>query len=275
MLFSRKNRPVVIIVLAVLLTVILLIYNVRYPNESGFLRKLVLETSAPVDHFFRTPIDAVHEVWQRYLFLVGLEEDNRRLKKENDRLSSQVVQYREAHYENLRLQKLMGIQADLEEATMPARVIGSDQKSVLKTILINRGSAHGLKKDLPVVTDLGVVGRIIETSWNVSRVLLLTDANSNIDALVQSNRIQGILQGAGAAGCSLKYIAKTEDVKAGDLVLTSGIAAAFPKGLLLGVVTRADKKDSGLFQKIDVSPAADVARLEEVLVLIRKESRGK
>jgi rod shape-determining protein MreC len=154
-------------------------------------------------------------------------------------------------------------------------VIGSDQKSVLKTILINRGTSHGLKKDCPVVTDQGVVGRIIETSWHVSRVLLMTDANSNIDALIQSNRVQGILQGAGAAGCTLKYVSKTEDVKTGDLVLTSGLSAAFPKGRLLGVVHRADKKDSGLFQKIEVSPAVDFSRLEEVLVLVVKQGNEK
>jgi rod shape-determining protein MreC len=125
-----------------------------------------------------------------------------------------------------------------------------------------------VRKDLPVITDQGVVGRVIETSWHVSRILLVTDTNSNIDGLIQSSRVQGILQGAGASGCALKYVAKTEDVKAGDVVLSSGLVVTFPKGLMLGVVTRADKKDSGLFQKIDVAPAVDFARLEEVLVLL-------
>lgn len=275
MLFSRKNRPVIIICLVAVFTVVLLIYSARHPYESGFFRKLVLETSAPLDHFIRTPINAVHQVWQRYIFLVGLGDENRRLKKEYDRLTNQVVQYREAYHESLRLQRLLGLRGQLSHATVPATVIGSDQKSVLKTILINRGTAHGLKKDLPVVTDQGVVGRVIETSWNVSRVLLLTDANSNIDALIQSNRVQGILQGAGAAGCTLKYVSKTEDVKNGDLVLSSGLAMTFPKGLLLGVVTRADKGDPGLFQKIEVSTAVDFSRLEEVLVLLVKQDAEK
>ena len=267
MLFSKKNRPVIIISLVLLLTAVLLFYSARHPYENGFLRKLVLETSAPLDHFFRTPIKAVHQVWQRYIFLVGLGDENRRLKKENDQLTSQVVQYREAYFENLRLQKLLGLRNALNCATVPARVIGSDQKSVLKAILIDRGTVHGLRKDLPVMTDRGVVGRIIETSWHVSRVLLMTDTNSNIDALIQSNRVQGILQGADATGCVLKYVAKTEDVKIGDIVLSSGLAPAFPKGLLLGVITRVDKNDSGLFQRIEVAPAIDFSKLEEVLVI--------
>ena len=146
--------------------------------------------------------------------------------------------------------------------------MGSDHKSVLKTILINQGTAHGLRKDLPVIADQGVVGRVIETSWNVSRVLLLTDANSNIDVMIQSNRVQGILQGGGAAGCTLKYVAITEEIKVGDVVLSSGLGLNFPKGLLMGVVSRVDKKEAGLFQKIEVKPTVDFSRLEEVLVII-------
>jgi rod shape-determining protein MreC len=275
MLFSKKNRPVVIISFVILLAFVLLIYGSRNRGESGFLRKMVLESASPIDHFFRTPVDAVQRAWKRYIFLVGLVEENRRLHKENDQLTNRLIQYREAYQESLRLQKLLKFQDELNLETLPARVIGSDQKSVLKTILIDRGTAHGVKKDCPVVTDQGVVGRIMETSWHVSRILLMTDANSNIDALIQSNRVQGILQGAGAAGCTLKYVAKTEEVKAGDLVLTSGLSPAFPKGLLLGVVSRADKKDSGLFQKIDISPVVDFSRLEEVLVLMHKKGDEK
>ncbi|MDD5168177.1 MAG: rod shape-determining protein MreC [Syntrophales bacterium] len=275
MLFPKKNRPVIIISLVAVLTVVLLVYSARHPYESGFFRKLVLEMSAPLDYVFRTPSNAVSRVWQRYIFLVDLESENRRLKKENDQLTSQVVQYREAYQESLRLQKFLGLVDHAGYTTVPARVIGRDQKSVLKTVLINRGTSHGLNKDSPVITDRGVVGRVIETSWHVSRVLLLTDANSNIDAFIQSNRVQGILQGAGTTGCNLKYVAKTEDIKADDAVLTSGLDIIFPKGLLLGVVIRADKTDSGLFQRIEVVPAVDFSRLEEVLVLVIKQDNGK
>lgn len=267
-MFPRKNRSVAVISLVAILLIVLLAYSARHPYEGSFFRRLVLEMSAPLDHFFRTPIHAVHQVWQRYIFLIGLGDENRRLKQENDRLTNQLVLYREAYYEGLRLQKLLGMQSDLTYKSVPARVIGGDQKSVLKTILINRGTSDGVKKDFPVMTDRGIVGRVIETAWHVSRVLLLTDANSNIDAFVQSNRVQGVLQGTGALGCNLKYVSKTEDVKAGDMVLTSGLVATFPKGLILGVVARADKQDGGLFQKIEVTPVVDFSRLEEVLVLL-------
>ncbi len=113
-----------------------------------------------------------------------------------------------------------------------------------------------------------MVGRIIETSWHASRVLLLIDENSNIDALIQRSRAQGILQGAGAAGGNLKYISRTEEVLTGDVVLSSGLAGVFPKGLLLGTVTGVSRKEGGLFQKIDVAPAVDFGKLEEVMAVI-------
>jgi rod shape-determining protein MreC len=119
----------------------------------------------------------------------------------------------------------------------------------------------------------GVVGRITESTWHASRVLLVADENSNIDALIQRTRSQGILQGAGYAGCILKYVSKSEDVRPGDMVITSGLGGIFPKELLLGVVTKVEKGRSGLFQQVDVAPAVDFSKLEEVLVLVGVEKK--
>jgi rod shape-determining protein MreC len=108
----------------------------------------------------------------------------------------------------------------------------------------------------------------------VSRILLLIDESSHIDALLQEGRQQGILQGAGSREYYLKYIPKTETVKVGDVVLSAGLSGVFPKGLLLGVVTSADKNDPSMFQKVRVAPCVDFTKLEEVVVfLIEKDGR--
>ncbi len=197
-----------------------------------------------------------------------LEDENRRLQQENAVLNDQINRYREGYLEGIRLRKLLDIKDDFKHRTVVARVIDNDRTTLFKTLLINKGTADGLKVGLPVLADRGVVGRIIETSWHASRVLLMIDDNSNIDALIQRSRAQGILQGAGSAGCNLKYISRVEDVRTGDVVLSSGLAGVFPKGLLLGVVTGASRREGGLFQKIDVSPAVDFSKLEEVLALV-------
>ncbi len=264
----KKYRAFTVILIAAVVSSLILLIGARSSSDTGLLRKFVLDVAGPIEQIVRAPMDKIVEIWSRYLFLVGMETENRRLKKENDRLQNQLLQYREGYLEGLRLQKLLALKEQSEYQALPARIIGIDQKSLLKTILINKGSAHGVRNGLPVINDQGVVGRIIETSWHVSRVLLITDGNSNVDALVHGSRVQGILQGTGAKRCVLKYIVKTEDIRDGDLVVSSGMTEVFPKGLLLGTVLRADKKDPGLFQRIEVVPAVDFTRMEEALVLL-------
>ncbi len=275
MSIPKKYRPVAIFILFIAFSVIILILSTKMPSDTVYPRRFILDVTAPVERLIRIPLDKTINVWNRYLFLVGLGDENLRLKKENDRLKNQLLKYQEGYLEGLRLQKLLTLKDRSDYVFTTARVIEIDQKSLIKMILINKGTSHGISKGLPVMNDQGVIGRVIETSWHVSRVLLISDGNSNIDALVQGTRVQGMLQGSGTMRCILKYIAKTEDVKAGDLVVSSGMTEVFPKGLLLGTVIRADKKESGLFQRIEVVPAVDFTRLEEVLVLMVGDKKKK
>ena len=275
MSIPKKYRPIAIVILFIVFSIILLFLSTKMPSDTGYPRKFILDVVAPIERLIRIPLDETITVWNRYLFLVGLGEENRRLKRENDQLKNQLLLYQEGYLEGQRLQKLLTIKDQSDYVSMTARVIGMDQKSLIKTILINKGTSHGIRNGLPVINEQGVLGRIIETSWHVSRVLLISDGNSNIDALVQGTRVQGMLQGSGAMRCMLKYIAKTEEVKTGDPVVSSGMTEIFPKGLLLGTVIRADKKDSGLFQRIEVVPAVDFTRLEEVMVLMVTEKKKK
>ncbi len=268
MLFPKKHQSIIIACLLVIISLIILSYSMKQPNKDGFFRRLVLEATAPLADMITVSFKGLNEVWKRYIILVGMEEENRRLKKDNALLTQEIIQYREGYLEGIRLQKLLALQEKVKYPTITARVIDRDQTSIIKTILINKGTSHGLRVDLPVVADQGVVGRIIEASWHASKILLLIDENSNIDALVEETRIQGILQGGGSSGCSLKYIPKTETVALGNIVISSGLSGLFPKGLLLGVVKNVDKTNSGLFQKIDIAPFVDFARLEEVTVIV-------
>ena len=267
MLFPKKYQPIIIACLLVIISIVMVSYSVKRPTSIGFFRKLVLETAAPLANTISSSFRGLNEAWKRYIFLVGMEDENRRLKKENASLTQDIAYYREGYLEGIRLQKLLALKEKINYPTIVARVISRDQTSIIKTILIDKGTSHGMKVDLPVIADQGVVGRIVEASPHVSKILLLIDVNSNIDSMVQESRIQGILQGASSRGCSLKYIAKTETVSPGNIVISSGLSGVFPKGLLIGAVTNVDKTDSGLFQKIDVAPFVDFARIEEVMII--------
>ena len=268
MLIPRKYQSIVVATILLIVSLTILSYSAVRLSETGFLRKIVLETAAPVQDAINVSLKSLHDAWNRYLFLVGLEEENKRLRRDKALLGEELNRYREGYLEAIRLQKLLDIKNGFPYRTIAARVIDSNRTSLFKTLLINKGTAEGLRVGLAVLSDQGVVGRIIETSWHASRVLLMIDENSNIDALIQRSRAQGILQGAGPAGCNLKYISRTEEVLPGDVVLSSGLAGVFPKGLLLGTVTVVSHKEGGLFQKIDVAPAVDFGKLEEVLALV-------
>ncbi len=268
MLLPKKHQPLIIACLLVVISLIILSYSVKQPTSVGFFRELILETAAPLAGMITVSFKDIAGVWKRYILLVGLEDENGRLKRDNALLIQEINRYREGYLENIRLQKLLSLKERTNHHTIAATVIGKDQTSIVKTILINKGTSHGLRLDLPVIADQGVVGRIVETSAHVSRVLLLIDENSNSDALIQESRIQGILQGAASLGCSLKYVPKTETVSVGNIVVTSGLSGLFPKGLLLGVVKNVEKTDSGLFQQIAVAPFVDFSKLEEVMVIV-------
>lgn len=268
MILPKKYRSIAVAIALLLVSLSILSYSAVRLSETGLLRKMVLEIAAPVEDAINRSLKGLHDTWNRYLFLVGKEDENRRLRRENAVLNDLLNCYREGYLEGMRLRKLLDIRAGLDHRTVAAKVIDNDRTSLFKTILINKGTTEGLRVGLPVLSDQGVVGRIIETSWHASRVLLLIDENSNVDALIQRNRVQGILQGAGSAGCNLKYISRVENVQTGDVVLSSGLAGVFPKGLLLGFVTGTSGAEGSLFQKIDVAAAVDFGKLEEVLVPI-------
>ena len=113
----------------------------------------------------------------------------------------------------------------------------------------------------------GVVGQVVAVSTHAARVMLVADTNSGVDVLVQRSRVQGIAAGAIENGCILKYVQRGSDVAVGDTVITSGLDGIFPKGYPVGAITRVDARESRMFQEVEVKLSADLARVEEVLVV--------
>jgi rod shape-determining protein MreC len=157
----------------------------------------------------------------------------------------------------------------LRVTTMAASVIGEDGAPWFKTIIIDRGEVDGLREGMAVLTSEGVVGQLLKVAARSSRVMLLTDNASAIASVVQRSRARGVVKGKGGGQCVLDFAVHDEDVKVGDMVVTSGIGDVFPKGMPVGEVTMVKKGDFGIFQSIEVRPAVNITRLEEVLVLLQ------
>ncbi|NPU83120.1 MAG: rod shape-determining protein MreC [Syntrophaceae bacterium] len=269
----KRKKNLIILALFLLLTLAMISYHLRFPDRPGPVRIAVFEITGPVQSALTTSFHALQNAWTDYLHLIGLRQKNRELEKKNDELTNELTRYREGYLEAHRLQALFNMQQELKIPSVAARIIDKSQATLFKTVLLDKGTAAGVRTGQPVVSSKGVAGFVIEASPNVSKVLLITDEKSNIDALIQRTRAEGILQGDGSGGGRLKYLSNLEEVQAGDIVLTSGLSGRYPKGLVLGSVTAFDKKADSLFQKIEVIPATDFSRLEEVLVLVYKQKK--
>lgn len=275
MFFLRKYKTAILIIALLVIALMMLSLNLKYGAERGFFSKIVLQAVAPVQKGLNASIKSIRDAWLRYIFLVGIEEENKNLKKKINELKSVIISYQEGYLEAQRLKKLLSLTDDYNYNFIPARVIGREQAALSKTILINKGTVQGLKAGMPVVVPPGLIGRLVNVSWHASKALLFIDENSNIDAIVQRTRMQGIISGAGSRGLILKYISKTQDVQEGDVIVSSGMGGVFPKGLLIGQVSHVDRLEASLFLKINVAPFVDFSKLEEVLVLASPENKTK
>ncbi len=151
-----------------------------------------------------------------------------------------------------------------------AGLIGIDPSNLIHSIIIDQGDSEGVKKDMPVITPQGLVGRVIQVGMHWSKVLLIIDPSSSVSAVVQSTRATGVVRGVpGDANGSLlmKYVPQGEAIKVGDTILTSGLGGNFPKRLVIGTVTEVHKQDIELFQEAVIRPSVDFSRLELLLVL--------
>jgi len=203
----------------------------------------------------------------------ALARHNDRLRAENNDLRRQITELQHQRAENQQLRALLQIKQAAPWRTVGARVIGRDASNWWKSIQIDRGSDDGVRPDLPVLSASGLVGKTVSVTAGESRVLLLLDASCKIGALLETSRDPGIVSGAHAAfsrepRLEMTFVDRKVSVKVGEGVYTSGLGGIFPRGILIGTVTGADLDPQGLYQSVELKPAADFHRLEEVMVII-------
>jgi rod shape-determining protein MreC len=155
---------------------------------------------------------------------------------------------------------------------MAAQVIGASGSELSRSVYIDKGEKDHIKPDMAVITADGIVGKVLRVYRSTSQVLLINDQTSGVGALLDKTRLQGILRGTSAGEAVLEKVMSDESVPPGELVLTSGGDGVFPKGLLVGRVTKVSAGND-LFLNIRVRPAADLSKLEEVLVVTKIDER--
>ena len=250
--------------IAVNFTVITLTSRKSLP-VSG-LERVAISLTSPFQFMVTRTIGFTESVWRTYFTSVLAVEENIELRQELARAREIQNRYEELELENARLKKFVNFTGSVPATYVAAQVIARDPSPWFKTIMIDKGEADGLEKGSPVLVSEGIVGQIIKVSKSFSRVLLITDRNSAVDALVQNTRVRGMVKGNNEDTCSFVYALRKDEVKPGEMIVSSGLDQVFPKGLKIGKILEVKKVHSQLFQDIIIETSVDFDKLEEVLV---------
>jgi len=269
--FFSRYRNASLLVVVLFAQVLGLAVQVKRTTETGgtrLVRFWVVNAIAPLEKSLVSTSHGVRNVWRNYVYLRGVRHENRDLKEQVERLRIEQVRLSEDAAQARRLQALLGFKEQFISQTVAAQVIGSSGSDQSHVVYIDKGLSDGVKPDMAVITPDGIVGKVLRVYHASSQVLLINDPDSGVGAILESSRLQGILRGTAAGEIMLRYVMSDEKVVAGERVLTSGGDRIFPKGLPVGAVQQTNP-GSDLFLNIRVKPAADLSRLEEVLVVTR------
>lgn len=262
------SRRLVLGLVALLLLLLLLL-----PAQT---QGLLLQLGGPLGQVLSWPIEAfshvtgsLGELWDGYVSLRTVHDDNKQLQRENELLREENNRLREGAAVGQRLAALLQFKEQELFHSVAARVIGKDATNWYQAILLDKGETQGVQVEMGVITPSGVVGRVVKTTPSTSVVLLLTDPNNALAGLVQRTRDEGIVEGTAQRGIRMKYIPLLSTVRDGDWIVTSGLVGGFPRGLPVGTVTKIEKEEGDLFQIAQVEAAVDFSKLEEVLVITK------
>lgn len=267
-MFSKKMVVIVGVILLIAINIIALSIHKRHGDLPYGIGRIAIYIIAPFQNAVTHSIRFVKNVWSQYFFLISVAKENENLKKTLCYAIEENEKRNEIELTNYRLRKLLNFKKNIDHQVLPAEIVGKDPSPWYQAILIDKGKSHGVEKGQPVVIPEGIAGQVTEVLNNYSKVLLIIDQNSAVDALVQRTRARGVIKGDSTDRYLFKYVLRKHDVRIGDTIVSSGLDGVFPKGLRIGYVSEVVKPSSGIFQDVTVAPFIDFEKLEEVLVLL-------
>lgn len=197
----------------------------------------------------------------------NLRGENKTLRELNLTLADEVSRLRESALENIRLHQLLGLKERVPLGYVSANVVGRNFRPLRNTITIDIGENDGVRTNMPVIADGGLAGKVVATSTRYAVAQILLNREMRVSAKVQRSRVDGIVRWDGGDHLVLQDVAKTLDVQPGDVVITSEYSSIFPPGIRIGLVSATRQIPGALFQAVEITPAVDFSRLEEVFVV--------
>jgi rod shape-determining protein MreC len=262
-----RHKSLVLLAGVIVLQVLLLAVQIKRDSQGRLIRVWTVGAVSPFERAGSYGFGWFRDIWRNYFALRSTRKDNEELRRENDALKLQLAQLQGKAAEADRLAALLNFrQSHTDVPMLGARVIGASAGSASQTIQLDRGEKDGIRRNMGVITPDGVVGKVVETYPNTSQVLLLTDKESGVGAKLADSGIQSPVGGVGEPLLTMKYVPNDDTVSLGERVITSGMDRIFPRDLPVGTI--AEIKPGNPFKQIRIKPAANLERLEEVLVLL-------
>ena len=264
---ERRPTLIFLLVLAALFILMSRSTETRVLGETRTLfERTVMTVFSPVPKLVNTVGQNIEDAYHGYLDMRAAIAENRRLHRDVAQLTRDNLILRRSHGDVARLRSLLSYSEQFSTPTILADVIMLDTSSRFKSIILNRGSDAGVEVNDPVMNAQGLIGRVVLTTRDLSKVQLIIDQNAAVGALLERTRRQGIVRGNGSGGVQMYYVPSLSDVQPGDTIATAGIDGIFPKGIPVGTVVRAGE-GRDLFKTIYVTPGVDFGSLEEVIIL--------
>jgi rod shape-determining protein MreC len=254
-----------------LIQVILMSANARQPGgDQSILSSWFMAVSTPIAGGINWVISGVVGGVSSYVDLRGAREENIRLREQVEQLTGQLNEARERAAELDLLRANVALPTRPDYQALSANVVARDADLWYRRLTIDRGTLDGVKKDMPVATASGIVGRVVAVGPNYAQVQVITDKHAGVGAMLQNSRSMGEVRGMEREGplCELQNIPSSQAVEVGEPVVTTGLDRIYPKGLMIGTVERIESNPNAPWHKIIISPSARVDRVEHVLVLL-------
>jgi rod shape-determining protein MreC len=266
-----KSTLVIIVAFVLLALSFFLFTDISFVSKRYSVAKVYVgDAVGPMLKAVGTPARVVGSVIDNYINLVDAKRKNEELKRKIAAMRVENFRLPELERENYRLKKMLDLTQQRPKQLVAARISGEDVANWFKCIIIDKGRAAGIREKMPVITPEGLVGQAVEVYRWHSKVMVINDINSSVDAYVIGKHTRGIVAGSGQAVLRLKYVLKNENFEVGDRLITSGKDAIFPRDIPIGIITNINKNNPGLFAEIDVMPFNNFKKIDEVLVVVKQ-----
>ena len=265
MRFLRPKRKILILIIIVIAG-LLVIFSLNLPFFQKQLKGFFYFISSPIQKTLWRAGDKVSDFFEVIGEIRNLKRENEELKLKNQELVSQIAQLAELKKENEVLRDALGIGLEKEFKLVLAEVVSKDISQ--DSILINKGSKDGIRKNLPVIgQQKNLIGKIGEVYEKFSRVILISNKESSFDAQIPEKDISGVVEGKGNLQIFLDFVPQEKEIKEGDFIITASLGGIFPKGLLVGEIGKVLRSDVEPFQQAKIKPAFDIRELETVFII--------